>query len=235
MTLRVLIADDEQMARRRLARLLAALDVEVVGECTDGTEVLERVEGGDVDVLLLDIHMPHLSGVDTLGLLGADGPLVVFTTAHAEHAVDAFEGGAVDYLLKPIEAGRLRKALDRCAERLSPVPSDAPPGRLVVPTSKGVELIPHEALSHAVIDGASVVLHTDRGRFFVDWRLVELERRLPAERFERVHRQALVNLDRVERLEDLPTGGWVAHLQGGAEVAVSRQAARRLRRRWGLG
>ncbi len=235
MSLRVLIADDEQMARKRLTRLLGALpDVEVLGECVDGVEVLARVEAGDVDVLLLDIHMPRLSGVEALGLLGVDGPLVVFTTAHAEHAVDAFDGGAVDYLLKPIEAERLARALARCRERLGPTLPEGPPGRLAVPTARGVELLPHDALSHAVIEGASVVLHTDRGRLFTDWRLADLERRLPAERFARVHRQAIVNLERVVRLEDLPSGGWVAHLAGGATVAVSRQVARALRRRWGV-
>lgn len=233
--LRVLVADDELMARKRLLRLLDGLGgVEVLGECADGEEVLARVDAGDVDVLLLDIHMPRLTGTEAMGLLGPDGPLVVFVTAYAEHAVKAFDGGAVDYLLKPVEADRLAKALDRARERLGPRGAGGPPDRLPVPTSKGVELIPLEALSHAVIEGASLVLHTDRGRLFTDWRLADLERRLPTDRFERVHRQALVNLARVVRLEDTGTGGWLAHLDGGATVVVSRQSARELRRRWGL-
>lgn len=231
MTLRVLLADDELMARRRLLRLLEGVPgVEVLGACEDGTAVLERVEEGDVDLLLLDVQMPGLTGVDTMGLLGPDGPLVVFTTAHPDHAVQAFDGGAVDYLLKPIEAGRLRRAIDRARERLRRVRVD----RLPVPTARGVVLVDVGAISHAVIDGASVVLHTDKGRFYTDFRLADLERRL-SEDFERVHRQALVNLSRVDRLEDLPSGGYLAHLEGGATVAVSRSAARRLRRRWNLG
>jgi two-component system LytT family response regulator len=130
--LRVLVADDEVMARRRLLRLLEAMpDVEVAGECEDATEVLRRVraatvEQGDdkgegesssrIDVVLLDVQMPGLSGLDALALWPADGPVVIFCTAHGEHAVAAFDVGAVDYLLKPIEVGRLKKALGRARE-----------------------------------------------------------------------------------------------------------------------
>jgi len=232
MTLRVLVADDELMARKRLHRLLTAMpDVEWLGECEDGEQVLVRVEDGDVDVLLLDIHMPHLSGVDALGLLGPDGPLVVFTTAHAQYAIDAFNGGAIDYLLKPIDAGRLAKALERSRERLRPIPT--PAGRLPIPTRGGVDLIPFDSITHAVIEGESVVLHTTRGQLFTDARLADLERRLP-DRFERIHRKVLVDRDRIQRLEAAEDGGYVACLDDGSKLEVSRAAARRLRKLWGL-
>ncbi|MEZ4239254.1 MAG: response regulator [Myxococcota bacterium] len=237
MTLRVLIADDELMARKRLTRLLAAVDdVTLVGEAVDGTEVLARVREVEVDVVLLDIHMPDLTGIDALGLLGEDGPLVVFTTAHADHAVSAFDGGAVDYLLKPIEPARLVRALERARERLlrragpPPTPSTT---RLPLPTRKGLVLLDPADISHAAIDGESVVVVTRKGRFYTDLRLAALEGRLPAS-FLRVHRQAVVNLDRVERLEDADSGGYLAVLDDGARVAVSRQVARQLRRDWGL-
>jgi two-component system, LytTR family, response regulator len=188
--LRILIADDELMARKRLARLLGAVaDVEVVGEATDGTEVLALVREVSVDLVLLDVNMPNLTGVETLGLLGDDGPAVVFTTAHADFAVTAFDGGAADYLLKPIEAGRLVKALERVRERRGRA-RDAPvPSRIPVPTRKGVVLVDPADISHAAIDGESVVLVTRKGRFYTDFRLGELERRLPGG-FLRVHRQA---------------------------------------------
>jgi two-component system LytT family response regulator len=110
--LRVLVADDEAIARKRLVRLLTALpDVVVAGECADAHEVLARVRGGEVDVVLLDIQMPELSGIEALQLFPVDGPLVIFCTAHTAHAIAAFDLGAIDYLLKPIEAARLRKAL----------------------------------------------------------------------------------------------------------------------------
>ncbi len=112
--LKVLIADDEQLARARLTRLLSALpEVELVGEATDGDEVLPRLREGGVDLVLLDIQMPKLTGTEALALWPKDGPRVVFCTAHAEHAVKAFDAGAVDYLLKPVEPARLKKALDR--------------------------------------------------------------------------------------------------------------------------
>ncbi|MEQ1505551.1 MAG: response regulator [Myxococcota bacterium] len=246
--LRVLIADDESMARKRLTRLLAAVpDVVVVGEATTGVEVLAALRAGaEVDLILLDIHMPDLTGVETLALLGPTDPLVVFTTAHADHAVQAFDGGAADYLLKPIEPGRLVKALDRARERLvarmpaarpdvGPVGGSTPgPSRIPVPTRKGLVLVDPADISHAVIDGESVVLVTRKGRFYTEFRLADLERRLPAS-FLRVHRQAVVNLDRIERLEDADSGGYLAVLDDGSAVPVSRQVARQLRRDWDLG
>ena len=107
--MKILIADDEQLARTRLRRLLGALpDVEIVGEATDGTEVLAFIKKTEVDVVLLDIRMPKLTGTEAMGLWPVGGPVVIFCTAHAEHAVDAFEAGVVDYLLKPVEPARLQ-------------------------------------------------------------------------------------------------------------------------------
>lgn len=227
----MLIADDELMARKRLARLLSALDgVEVVGEVIDGAEVLDAVRGGlGVDLVLLDVHMPNLTGIDAMQLLGADGPLVVFTTAHADHAVAAFDGGAVDYLLKPIDPARLQRALDRVRERRRVEPTGS--ARIPIPTRKGLVLLDPADLGHAMIEGESVVLVTRKGRFYTDFRLGDLERRLPAT-FLRVHRQALVNLERIDRLEDQESGGYLAVLDDGTTLAVSRQVARQLRRAW---
>ena len=229
MTLKVLIADDELMARKRLKRLVGAIDeAEVVAECVDGEEVLKCLSTTDVDVVLLDIHMPHLSGVDAMGLIGEDGPAIIFTTAHADHAVDAFAGGAVDYLLKPIESARLVKALDRVRQR--PTPSK----RVFVSTRKGVLLVDPGEISHAVIDGESVLLHTTRGKVITDYRLAELQRRLSGGEFERIHRRALINVNFLERLEPVDTGGYIAHMTDGSRISVSRQAARRLRKCWSL-
>ncbi|MFT6142746.1 MAG: two-component system LytT family response regulator [Myxococcota bacterium] len=234
-SLRVLIADDESMARRRLRRLLEPLvDVIVVGECSDGVEVLEAVAEEPIDLVLLDIQMPRLTGVEALAAMGSDGPHVVFTTAHPEHAVAAWDGGAIDYLLKPVELGRLRKALDRVLSARSTVVPERPPERLAVETRKGVVLLQPSEIVRAVLDGQSLVLHTDRGAFFVSWRLAELEARLPKTGFVRVHRRGLVQLDRVERFEPVDSGGYLAHCDDGGVVEVSRQIARQLRREWGL-
>ncbi len=238
--LRVLVADDEQLARARLTRLLTALpDVEVVGECVDGQDVLTRVKTGGVDLVLLDIQMPKLTGTEALALWPDDGPLVIFCTAHAEHAVEAFEAGAVDYLLKPVEAARLKKALGRAKEkdalsRFRGEVSKAKLERLPVTTRQGVVLVDPLSVTHAVLDGELVTVFTKDGEHLTDFSLQELETRLPAGKFERVHRRALLNLEAVARLEPLETGGYLARTHAGHTVEVSRQAARDLRKRLGL-
>jgi two-component system LytT family response regulator len=249
--LRVLVADDEAVARRRLLRLLAAMpDVTVAGECQDGHEVLERARSGAVDVVLLDIQMPELSGLDALQLLPADGPTVIFCTAHTTHAIAAFDVGAIDYLLKPVEAARLRKALARAREHearrryqdelarhqsQSRAPAAAPPLlRLALPTRLGIVLIDPQHISHARLEGELVTVYTSKGEHLSDLSLQELEGRLPTDSFVRVHRRALVNLEHVVRLDTTEIGGFIAWTGGGHAVEVSRQAARQLRRRLGL-
>ena len=247
--LKVLIADDELLARRRLTRLLSAMpDIEIAGECRSGEEVLERVKAGDLDVLLLDIRMPGLSGLDAMSLLPPGGPYVIFCTAHAAHAIEAFDVGAIDYVLKPIEAGRLRKALERASsqparrrfeaevqhqrERLASEAAGVE--RLAVPTRQGIVLVDPRDISHALLEGELVTLFTTKGDYLTDFTLQELEKKLPVGRLERVHRRALLNLDHVLRFERVETGGFIARTSRGQAVDVSRQAARGLRRRFGL-
>ncbi len=242
----VLIADDELLARKRLTRLLGELSGFVkAGECSSGREVLERVELGDVDIVLLDIQMPGMDGLETRRQMQEEsGPEVIFTTAHPEHALRAFEVGALDYVLKPVEAGRLEQALLRAQRRIltkattpdahprsSPVALD----RLALPTSRGVRLVDPASVTHASYDGHLVTVHLDgQEPVLTDRTLQELSSDLDPSVFERVHRRSILNLQRVERLLPLDTGGYVAITQSGAEVDVSRQAARRLRRRLGL-
>jgi two-component system LytT family response regulator len=240
--LEVLIADDEEVARTRLARLLALMpDVQVSGQCRDGAEVLARVRAGGVDVVLLDIQMPGLSGLEAITLLPEGGPYVIFCTAHAEHALAAFDVGAVDYLLKPVEAGRLRKALERARSREAlrrfhqqarQLRQNLP--RLAVPTREGIVLIDPVHISHAALEGELVTIYTSHGDHLTDFSLQELQDKLPPGAFDRVHRKALLNLEQVTRLEPCPTGGLVARTTRGHAVEISRQAARALRRRLGL-
>ncbi|HMF40080.1 MAG TPA: LytTR family DNA-binding domain-containing protein [Polyangia bacterium] len=248
--LRVLVADDEAIARKRLLRLLAAMpDVVVAGECADAHQVLERVRAGDVDVVLLDIQMPELSGLEALQLFPADGPVVVFCTAHTAHAIAAFDVGAIDYLLKPIEAARLRKALDRARDRDArrrytdelarfktgaAQPDARPLDRLALPTRQGIVLLDPLTVSHAELDGELVTVHTADAQYLSALSLQELESRLPGDRFARVHRRALVNLEHVVRLEPNEVGGYTARTRNGSAVEISRQAARDLRKRLGL-
>jgi two-component system LytT family response regulator len=243
--LRVLVADDEATARKRLVRLLAAMpDVAVAGECADTREVLERVRAEPIDVVLLDIQMPEWSGLEARQMFPDGGPEVIFCTAHTAHAVAAFDVGAADYLLKPVEAGRLRKALDRARARLrddaglgSPSPAAAPTPaleRLALPTRQGIVLVDPRQITHAELDGELITVHVGDRQVLSALSLQELETRLPAHVFARVHRRALVNLEHVVRLEPTETGGFIARTSGGAAVEVSRQASRDLRKRLGL-
>jgi len=234
--LRVLIADDEATARRRLARLLGAMpDVIVAGECDAAQQVLEAVRAGGIDVVLLDIQMPELSGLDALQLFPVEParPAVVFCTAHAAHAVAAFDVGAVDYLLKPIDGGRLRKALDRVRQRVAGGPTDAL-ARLALPTRQGIVLVDPRDVTHAQLADELVTVYATGGRYLSTLSLQDLESRLPEPSFVRVHRRAVVNLAHVVRLQPNEVGGYLAEMSGGQAVEVSRQAARELRKRLGL-
>jgi two-component system LytT family response regulator len=239
--LRILIADDELMARRRLTRLLGALpDVDVVAECSRGDEVPRAVRAHAPDVLLLDIDMPGLTGLEATQLLAPEHKAaVIFCTAHAQHAVDAFDEGAADYLLKPIEAARLQKALARARERMAhpagPKVSDVHFEKtLALTTRHGVVLVPYDTVTHAAHDGQLVTVHAGGRTHVTDMTLQDLAQRLPPAHFYRVHRRAIVNLAHLTRLDALATGGYRAHLGEGQTVEVSRSAARALRRALGL-
>ncbi len=241
--LRVLVCDDELMARKRVARLVSELPgVEAVLECASGQEVLRLLGEEDVDVAILDIHMPEMTGLETTARMPEERPYVVFLTAHPEHALEAFDVGAVDYVLKPADEIRIGRALDRARAFLdgpSSKPSASPSGgealkRLAIPTKQGVLLVAPVDITHALFDGALVTVYAQGKKLLTDHTLQELEEKLPREVFERVHRRALLNLEHVDRLEPQLSGGYVAHLRSGEKVDISRQSARKLRRRLGL-
>ncbi len=225
--IRVILADDEAMALRRLERLCAALPgVEVVAACSGSEAALAAMREEPCDAALLDIDMPGLSGLDIAALRGPDGPAVIFVTAHPEHALAAFGVGATDYLLKPVDGGRL----DRALSRVRPARGAGDP--VAVPGARGMRLVRPEEISHAILEGESLEIHTAQGPLICAWTLGELERRLP-DRFVRVSRRALVSLDAIALLSPEEDGGAVATLRGGERVEVSRAAARALRRRLG--
>ena len=243
--LRVLVCDDELMARKRVLRLLSELPgIEATFECESGEQVLARLSEEDVDVAILDINMPGLSGLETVMQMPEDRPYIVFLTAHPEHAVLAFDVGAVDYLLKPVDDARLAKAITRARQSLDQGNAEgreaagavttAKPGKLAIATHDGAALVNPGDVTHATFDGALVTVHTADRAILTDDTLQDLEAKLPSGPFERVHRRALVNLDHVDRLESVDSGGYVACLSTGKRVDVSRQSARRLRRRLGL-
>ena len=237
--LRVLVCDDELMARKRVVRLLGEIGgVEATFECESGAEVLERLREEEIDIAILDVNMPGKSGIETVLEMPEERPYVVFVTAHPEHAVQAFEVGAVDYVMKPVDDARLAKALDRARQFLDQGgerPAPVKLAKLAIATHDGAALVSPADVTHATFDGALVTVHTPVRMILTDDTLQDLATKLEAAgSFERVHRRAIVNLDHVERLESVDSGGYVACLSTGKRVDVSRQSARKLRRRLGL-
>lgn len=235
MTLRVLIADDEPLARARLRRLLAEChDPEVVRveEATDGTEVLAQVGRAAFDVVLLDIGMPGLGGLRVAERLREvpNAPVVVFVTAHAEHALHAFELDAADYLTKPVRQERLQAALGR-AERLiqtrTPAAAGAAADALLITASGMVKRVPLAEVLYLKAELKYVTVGTAHGSYLLDGSLNQLESDYPRH-FLRVHRSALVARRAIRALQrqNGADGGesWVVRLSGVSEpFEVSRR------------
>jgi two-component system LytT family response regulator len=243
--IRCLVVDDEPLARRHLIQLLSAHDdVQVCAQAAHGAEAIERVIDERPDVVFADVEMPGLNGFDLVTQMERS-PLVVFVTAYDEHAVQAFEVNAVDYLLKPIHAERVARTIERLRGRLAGPPLDhapalarvrallrtGPPAKLVAHRGRRVVLLaPREVLCAAVADRL-VFLHTDTDRFVVNRTIGDLETLLSGARFVRISRSALVNIDHARTLFPSSSGTWRITLANGLELAVSRERARELRSR----
>ena len=213
MTLRVLIVDDEPLARLRLRSLLDSLAeaadytagdarAVVVGEAADAESALAWLRREPADLLLLDIRMPGRGGLRLAEALKSlpQPPAVVFVTAHAEHALDAFELDAVDYLTKPVRRERLRAALQRVQQRLRPAPAHAPTPVLVVNDRGRVLRLPVDEVLYLRAELKYVTLRTAAHSYLLDESLAELEQRLGGA-FIRIHRNALVARAAVRALE----------------------------------
>lgn len=237
--LRVFVADDEAPARDRLRELLEDISdevpSEVVGEARNGLETVERVPGSGAQVLLLDIHMPGIGGLEVARHLArlSDAPAVVFVTAHDRHAVEAFELNALDYLLKPVRAARLAAALKK-AQGAGP-PADASLERadarareyLPVSERHRIVLVPVTDVLYLKAEQKYVTLRTREREFLVEESLVSLEQEF-AERFVRIHRNCLVARAAIRGFERAAAGEEEAHwrvkLEGVPEaLPVSRR------------
>ena len=241
MKVRTLVVDDEPVARAGLRAMLTAFDwVEVVGEAADGAAALEAIDRLQPELVFLDVQMPGLLGTDVVRRLERQ-PFVIFTTAFSQHAVSAFELGAVDYLLKPFGRARLSAAMERvraaigepvgvnALERLTGALANGPISRLFVRT--GGTLVPLLVADVAWFEaeGDYVVAHTARTRHVLNISLTRLEARLDPVRFVRVHRAHLVNMDFVRAFKRDAGGNLEAELVDGRRVPVSRARAQELR------
>ena len=249
--IRALVVDDEPLGRRRLRRLLLDHpDVEVVADAADGRAARREVLTRRPDLIFLDVQMPAEDGPTALRglretLPDAALPLVVFTTAHAEHAIDAFELEAIDYLLKPVERSGLARAMKRVRRRLAERGVGAVPGtsgggageptppevrRLLA--HRGSRTIPLEleSIGAVVLEDDTVRAWTTAGQFRLDGTLREVAERLPAE-FVQVSRAAYVRLEVIAELRPLASGTYQAALRDiEGVVHVSRRRGRELKR-----
>ena len=238
--IRALVVDDEPMGRATLEELCArAEDVELVGACRDGREALEAIRSRPVDLLFLDVEMPGMGGFDLLSELAPEErPAVVFTTAYEAYAVDAFEVDAVDYLKKPFDDGRFEESLRRARERLAarpPAPDGSAPDqdRLAIHREGRIVVVDLARLEWIEAADQYVRLHVDDGEELMRESMSQLERRLDTRRFLRVHRSAIVALDRVRRLESRGGGVGRLLLASGTWVPVSRSRFAAVRRALG--
>lgn len=234
--MRLLIVDDEAPARARLARIVGDLSGhEVVGEAANGVDALDAVSRVNPDVVLLDVRMPRMDGIEVAGHLAEHTmpPAVIFTTAYDEYALAAFDAHAVAYLLKPIRAEKLAAALEHARQptRAQLGAATRTPRRHVSARIRDrIELVPVASVRCFVADQKYVVARHDEGELLITDTLKDLEREF-AERFIRIHRNALVAVDRIDRLEG-GDGEARVHLRGDEHpVEVSRRHLPAVRKR----
>jgi two-component system LytT family response regulator len=230
MALRVVIVDDEELARAYLRELVAGYaDLEIVAECANGFEAVKAINELSPDLLFLDVQMPKLDGFEVLELIDAD-PAVIFVTAYDRYAMRAFDAQAMDYLLKPFSAERFERALERAKGRTGKRPTPAPRqvDRIVVRDGAKIHVIPLDKLDYAEAQDDYVALHAEGKSYLKQQPIGELETALGAARFVRIHRSAIVNLERVARIEPYAKDSRVAILADGTRLPVSRSGYARL-------
>jgi len=262
--IKTFIVDDESLALERLRRMLQATGrVDIAGVYTDPVEAVEQIRWSRPELLFLDIHMPELSGFELLSELEQQ-PLVVFTTAYDQHALEAFQVNSIDYLLKPIEPAHLERALAK-AERLfsqdghsgsltpdlralltqlgaALKPSGAQPAnthwleRIASRTGDRLELVDLSRVTHFYASDKLTYAATVERQYVVDPTIAELESKLNPARFVRIHRATILNLDHLRELHTWFGGKMVARLKDAkkTELAVSRDRVRALKDRLGV-
>jgi two-component system LytT family response regulator len=233
---RVLIVDDEPLSRDRIRLLLADRpDTEIVGESADGAAALRDITHLRPDLVFLDVQMPELNGFDVVERLETDRmPAIVFVTAYDAYAVRAFEVNALDYLLKPIDPAKLNRAIERfrtenphdAAERvlaaLESVTRNTYRSRIVVRDQKGAFFLAVASIDSVEAQGNYVRIHAQQKSYLLRATLSELAETLDPDRFVRVNRSVIVNLDAVERIEPWARGEFSITLRNGQKLTSSR-------------
>lgn len=239
-TLRALIVDDEELARRLVREFLSAhADIEIAGECDNGLEAVRQIGALAPDLVFLDIQMPKLTGLEVLELTGRRSG-VVFTTAYDEHAMKAFDLHAVDYLLKPFSRSRFDEALSRARTLLghdAPAALDSlvaeragkPLERLLIRDRDQVHVVPVEDIDCIEAQGDYLAVQAGAQCLMKRQRMAEIEEQLDPRNFIRVHRSFIVNLAALQSIERFGADGHAARLRNGKRVPISRAGYERLK------
>jgi two-component system LytT family response regulator len=239
--IRAIVVDDEPPARQWIGGLLRnEQDVQVVAECADGQQALEAIEREKPDLVLLDVEMPGLGGLDVVEMLGPNAPPIVFVTAFDQYAVRAFDVDAVDYLLKPVDPERLRVAVRRAitARReaaqaeIAPV-ATLPSGRrhpewLLVKTDGRSRFVRIRDIDWIESQKNDVLLHVGPSEFLYHLSTSGIEAKLDPSRFLRIHRSTIVNVERIKDLYPLFNGDYGVTLKDGTTLTLSSTYRRRL-------
>ena len=240
--IRALIVDDESLARKFIRRMLRAdNDMEVVGECKNGAEALTCISDDKPDLVFLDVQMPEMDGFSLLESLGPERiPLIIFTTAYEQYAIRAFELHALDYLLKPFDQTRFQDALAHAKDRLKEKPQQEqnvlqiaalldsirkPSQHLdrVFIKSKGrISFLKTDEINWIEADDKYVHLHTKRGEPMIRQTLSAMEAQLNPTKFLRIHRSAIVNIERIKELHPTFSGEHEVLLDDGTTLTLSR-------------
>ena len=244
--IRALVVDDEPVARSHLRALLEDRgDVQVIGECGDGLTAVERIRSLGPDLVLLDVQMPELDGLGVVRAVGPDRmPPVVFVTAHDQHAVDAFEVHALDYVLKPVHRARFNGAIDRVLEiiKSGTASSRSRPlaevlDRLAAPGSERIAVKSGDRVLYLRVSDIDWVEASDDlvklhvGKTVHDHRatMAQIEQRLPASRFMRIHRSTIVNVERIREFQPWFQGDWILVLADGTRLQSGKSYRKRIR------
>ena len=238
---RTLIVDDEPLARRRLRAMLSGdPELDIVGEAANGTAAVAAIAEKKPDLLLLDIQMPGKDGFEVLRETShLHQPVVVFITAHDEHAIRAFDVQAVDYVLKPVIEDRLRAAVCRAVSRVREHGRDhlaetmarlleqvrhpaAGDTRIAVKSERGMSLLPVAEIHWIEADGDLVKLHAARATHVLRTTMAEIESRLPADQFVRIHRSAIVRIDGIHEIQPMFKGDYTLVLKNGTKLRSGR-------------
>jgi DNA-binding LytR/AlgR family response regulator len=227
--MRVLIADDEPVARQILREHLESMPgIEIAAETRTGAEAVEQILALQPDLVLLDQHMPELDGLGVVRKLGRHLPLVIFVTAYQEHAVDAFDVGAVDYLLKPVRRERLEKAIEKAHKLHKPAPK---PAAKKISGKKGSDIYlldPTEIIAFQA-EGELVHILTGGQKYLAEATLKDLEKEPALAAFRRVHRSTLINTDHIRKISPLSSRRWLLQMSNGFEAIVSKRLANTIR------